>query len=128
MLPKKGKHLRIDRGSKSYAAVIACALKSQLGTSHQAAKTLMKWTGASERTVKNWLSGISGPSGEHLVELIRHSDNVLQALLAFAGRPLVMTTYNLVSVRAKLTGIVDQIDSMFQESVPRGKADGGVDN
>jgi hypothetical protein len=35
---------------------IAAALVQELGTTHhQAAKTAMRWTGAHERTVKNWL-------------------------------------------------------------------------
>jgi hypothetical protein len=42
-------------------AAIAYALRNQLGTTHQATKIVMGWTGAGERTVKNWLAGISGP-------------------------------------------------------------------
>jgi hypothetical protein len=39
-----------------------------------------------ERTVKNWLSGLYGPCGTNLVVLIRHSDEVLNALLTMARR------------------------------------------
>ena len=35
---------------------------------------------------KNWLTGISGPNGQHLVELIQHSDHVLQVMLILVGR------------------------------------------
>jgi len=38
------------------------------------------------RTVKNWLSGQYGPCGAHLVVLLRHSDEVLNSVLAMAGR------------------------------------------
>lgn len=41
---------------------------------------------ASERTVKYWLSGERGPSGEHLVSLSRQSDAVLIVLLSLADR------------------------------------------
>ena len=46
----------------------------------------MRWTGASERTVKYWLSGERGPSGEHLIGLAQHSDTVLLTILAMAAR------------------------------------------
>jgi len=49
----------------------------------------MRWTGASERTVKYWLAGERGPSGDHLIALVRHSDAVLFMLLALAGRHVV---------------------------------------
>ena len=73
MLPKKGK-IFPNRDGRShsevhYATAIAAALREDLGSTHQATKTVMRWTGASERTVKNWLAAKSGPSGEHLVAL-----------------------------------------------------------
>ena len=49
-------------------------------------KIVMRWTGVSERTAKNWFSGTHGPSGEHLVELMRCSDEVLATVLKAAGR------------------------------------------
>ena len=52
-------------------------------------KMAMRWTGASERTVKYWLAGERGPSGDHLIALARHSDAVLFVLLALAGRLVV---------------------------------------
>jgi hypothetical protein len=87
-LPKKGKALhRTDRESGSgadYAAAIAEALRHDLGKTHRAVKSVMRWTGASERTVKYWLAGAGGPSGEHLIALARHSDTVLQMILRLA--------------------------------------------
>ena len=46
----------------------------------------MRWTGASERTAKYWLSGERGPSGEHLIRLAQHSDAVLITILTMAQR------------------------------------------
>ena len=46
----------------------------------------MRWTGASERTVKYWFAGERGPSGEHLILLARHSDAIVLVLLALAER------------------------------------------
>jgi hypothetical protein len=46
----------------------------------------MRWTGASERTVKHWLAGHHGPAGEYLIDLIRESEAVYEAILSAAGR------------------------------------------
>src|SRR6266508_197291 len=90
MLPKKGKVLprRSGRGKSrlEYAAAIAAAMRKELGDTHRAIKTVMRWTSASERTVKNWFSGQKGPSGNYLLGLIQESDAVLHALLHAAGR------------------------------------------
>lgn len=56
MFPKKGKVFpegtERQNGRKSYTAMIASALRRELGESHRATKTVMRWTGASERSVK----------------------------------------------------------------------------
>jgi len=46
----------------------------------------MRWTGASERTVKYWIAGERGPSREHLIALARHSDIVFHMVLMLADR------------------------------------------
>lgn len=61
-----------------YRLEIAAALKRELGGSHQAVKASMNWTSVSERAAKNWLAGAHGPAGEHLIELMRHSDQVAE--------------------------------------------------
>jgi hypothetical protein len=71
---------------QQYALVVAGALHDELGGGHRAIKTVVRWTGASERTAKNWLAGTSGPSGEHLIALTRNSDEVFDAILILAGR------------------------------------------
>ncbi len=69
-----------------YRIEIAAALKRELGGSHQAIKVTMNWTGVSERTAKNWLAAAHGPAGEHLVELMRNSDEVARTVLTLCGR------------------------------------------
>lgn len=90
MLPNKGKNLpnlEVEiRGATDYASIIALALRRELTNSRHAVKTLMRWTGASERTAKNWLSARRGPSGQDLVSLARHSGEVLRAFYVMAGR------------------------------------------
>jgi hypothetical protein len=110
MLPKKGIVFPNGENLGPYPAAVAYALRNQLGTTHQAAKTVMRWTGAGERTVKNWLAGISGPSGQHLVALIRHSDEVLEILLLLAGRKPITVAKKLVDTRNEVAEILKQLD------------------
>lgn len=84
MLPKKGKMLHLwvglAKSPKDYAELIADALKEEHGDTHRSVKTIMGWTNASERSVKNWLSGETGPSGYFLMRLFAKSAAV-QALV-----------------------------------------------
>ena len=85
MLPKKGKMLHlwvgVTKSPKDYAELIAEALKMEHGDTHRSIKTIMRWTEASERSVKNWLSGESGPSGYFLMRLFVKSAAVRALVL-----------------------------------------------
>ena len=112
MFPKTGKNLPgQSRPSDVYAEAIAEALRTELGATHRATKTLMRWTGASERTAKNWLSGRCGPSGYHLIQLARESDIVLATVLALAGRNHHMVGAELLRMRDDLARVVELIDA-----------------
>jgi hypothetical protein len=113
MLPKKGVVFPNGENLGAYSRAVAYALKYELGSTHQAVKIVMGWTGAGERTVKNWLAGISGPSGQHIVELIRHSDSVLAVLLMLAGREEAIAMQALVDARNKLADTVERIDTLM---------------
>lgn len=111
MFPKTGKNLPASiQGSNAYAEAIAEALRTELGATHRATKTLMRWTGVSERTAKNWLSGRCAPRGHHLIQLTRESDIVLATVLALAGRNHHMVGARLLGMRELLIGIVQLID------------------
>ena len=113
MLPEKGIVFPKSENLGPYPVAVAYALRNQLGTTHQAVKTVMRWTGAGERTVKNWFAGISGPSGQHLVALIRHSDEVLEVLLLLAGRQQIAVSKKLVDARNRLAETLKQIDLLM---------------
>ncbi|WAG79123.1 hypothetical protein LMK08_00190 [Metapseudomonas furukawaii] len=100
-----------------YAARMAHALRTELGTTHQATKTLMRWTNAKERTVKNWLAGSSGPRGDHLVALVKHSDLALVTFLGMADRPHAVTAAELPLLRQKLQAAIEGIDALLQLEV-----------
>jgi hypothetical protein len=107
MFPKKGKSFP---NRQEYASGLAVALRGELGSTHQAVKTLMRWTNANERTAKNWLKGICGPRGEHLARLIQHSDAALASFLEMAERNSVVMRTTLPSLRIDLMRAVNAID------------------
>jgi hypothetical protein len=117
MLPKMGKRFpnRDGKGSAglSYSRAIAAALRGELGETHQAIKIVMRWTGAGERSAKNWLGGTRGPTGEHLLSLIRNSDAVLNAVLRLAGREAVLPQVSLRHLRSGLVKIIENIDELL---------------
>ena len=95
-----------------FAAVIAETLRETFGGTRKSVKTVMAYTGAGERTVKNWFEGKNGPNGENLVELVRHSDEVLEALLLMAGREDVLAGKLLVDAKDKLVEILEIINQL----------------
>ena len=115
MFPKTGRKIPngCDR-TTAYAAQIAEILQHELGKSHQAHKTLMKWTGANERTAKNWLSGTNGPSGEHLLQLMRHSDFVFECVLKLADRKAVISDRHLGKMRNALQATAELLSEVIE--------------
>jgi len=73
----------------------------------------VRWTGANERTVKNWLAGTYGPNGEHLIDLLRNSDEVLDAFLSLAGREQVIAAMKLVAARDAFAAALEEVDTFI---------------
>jgi len=117
VLPKLGKELPMTRRNSSigYAPAIAEALSTELRGSNRAIKTVMRWTGASERTVKGWLSGRSGPSGEHLISLLQNSDTLLERVLRLAGRGSPIERRRLEALKNAMTEVVATIEALLAE-------------
>ena len=95
-----------------FAAIVAETLRETFGGTRMSIKMVMAYTGAGERTVKNWFQGKNGPNGENLVELVRHSDEVLEALLMMAGREDILAGKLLVDARDKLVEMLEIIDQL----------------
>ena len=118
ILHEKGITLPVSRrdrdDGRTYAASLAAALRVELEGTRAAAKTVMRWTGAGERTVKTWLGEISGPSGEHLISLMRHSDAVFAVVLSLSDRTPIGVADDLALVRQHLldamAALEDRID------------------
>ena len=109
--PKKGKSFPKRDGDGSskfslddhgFAMKIASALKSELKDRNSRAKLVAGWTGANERTVKNWILGRYAPCGRHLVVLAQHSDQVLDAILSMADRQDLLLARKVGDLRRKV--------------------------
>ena len=119
MLPKTGKELHRSIDDLEFARIISDALATELGKTHQAIKTVMRWTGASERSVKHWFAATHAPSGPHLLSLMQHSDTVLAYILQTAGRSDLEIGLGVVALRLKLRELLSIIeDQIDQETEP----------
>ena len=95
-----------------YASAITETLCHAFGENRGAPKSLMRITGAGERTVKNWLEGKNAPNGENLIELLRHSDEVLEAVLLMAERNEILVMKTLTDIRGSLGQMIKLIDEL----------------
>lgn len=109
--PKRGKSFPKEGGDGSsnlsfddhvFAMKIASALTSELRNRNSRAKLVAGWTGANERTVKNWILGRYAPCGRHLVVLAKHSDQVLNAILSMADRQDLLLAPKMEELRRKV--------------------------
>ncbi len=125
-LRKRGRKIRPDSGKQfrnssgavassggfAFRSMIAETLHQAFGGTGAAIKTVMSHTGAGERTVKNWFEGKNGPNGENLIQLVRHTDEVLEALLLMAGREDILAGKLLVDARDRLVEMLEIIDEL----------------
>lgn len=127
--PKKGKFFPKQNGyggncgsdpEIGFAAEISAALRRSHGDSRAGAKIVASWTGANEKTVKNWFAGRYGPSGAHLVSLARHSDEVLGAFLALAGRQDLMVAMKLAAAEHAIEELLVAVRQLGADDGPDG--------
>ena len=105
MFPKSGNVLPNGPNALSdmeLAAMIGAALRSELGNSHRAAKTIMAWTGASERTARGWLNGEHSPSARHLIALAARSHSVMSLVFSLAGHERAALALDIAAVEEAL--------------------------
>ncbi len=119
MFPKKGKVFPGSNGrgrlSLDYVGAVSAALRESVGDTHQAIKIVMRWTSADERTIKNWFAGTNGPSGANLIDLFRHSDEMLEACLFLAGRERIVASRRSLEVQTKLRELLALLEAEMPE-------------
>jgi hypothetical protein len=117
MLPKSGtKFPTVDEKNATYAMSISRALVSEIGTDRLATKTIIRWTGASDRSARHWLNGTYGPGGWHLILLARRSPSVMKTILQLANYRSLEPAIDLTSARAALIRATTIIDALLQEA------------
>lgn len=120
MFPKTGTSVPTSRSrgdtTGKYARGIGAALRRELGDSRHATKTLMRWTNSSERSIKNWLAAKKGPRGDNLIELIRHSDEVLKEVLRLANRDATETLGSLITLQSLLKTVAEHTNSLLLQA------------
>jgi hypothetical protein len=118
MLPKRGRIFRNGSGDNTpkvvYAKAIQDALRSELGRNPSANKIIQRWTGAGERTVKNWLNGQCGPRGEHLLLLACHSESVLETILTLADRDRVVADSNIHKICDEMATAIRSVKNFLK--------------
>lgn len=92
--------------------MIADALHREFGETHAAVKTVVCLTHANERAVKNWFHAKNGPTGQHLVDLVRSSDEVLEAVLLLSGRQDLLVAKKLVESKRLLLRMLKMIGDL----------------
>ena len=95
-----------------FVEAIAQALRREFGGSPAAVKVVVRLTRANPRAVRNWFAANNGPSGENLVVLMRHSDEVLETVLFLSGRHDLITARKLAGAREKLREMLEMIDEL----------------
>ena len=123
MLPKSGNKVPgANRPTEDqYLERIRDALRQELGGHGGATKTIMRWTGASDRTARNWMSGAAGPSGFHLICLARESNAVLSAMLAMSGRAELALSADVHAVEVALAKAAGALEVLKRQRTARAK-------
>ena len=108
--PKSGKPFPKEPRYDDFVAAIAAALKAEYEGKPGSVKAVGRLTHRNERAVRNWFEGRHGPSAENLVQLIRHSDHVLNAVLHLSGRTELAKAGELLRFREDLRGLLQSMD------------------
>ncbi len=100
-------------GEEPFASVVAAALRRGYGSNPAAVKRVARLARANERAVKNWFDAKNAPSGELLVRLIQHSDEVLESVLYLARRNELLATKKITDARRELREILVVLDNLL---------------
>ena len=127
-LPKKDRKFQSgpgkafpDTSNHGFAEVIANALHRDFGNTRGAVKIVAASTNSNQRAVKNWFLALNGPTGRHLVDLMRNSDQVLEAVLFMCGREELVINNRLLDARRILIKMLNLIGDLQQISAQRGE-------
>ncbi|WP_147417675.1 hypothetical protein [Sphingomonas cavernae] len=124
MLPENGRVFPNGRNNVTeaeYIGRISQALRDELGATRAAAKTIMKWTGASDHTARNWINGVTGPNGHHLAALAHHSDAVLAAMLGMSERQELLLSLDIHAAEVALAKAIGALEMLKRQAIAKSK-------
>ncbi|MCW6531963.1 hypothetical protein NED98_17075 [Sphingomonas sp. MMSM20] len=118
---KKERKFRAEQGNifpesgepVPFVVAIAGALRAEFGNTPSKIKVVARLIGSNERTVKNWFSGRNGPNAECLVELMRHSDVLLQLVLCRSGHEELVKALQMAAAREQLRSAIRTLNDLF---------------
>lgn len=119
MVPNSGSKLRGAPNGLSDAALadmIGAALKTDLGGTRQATKTVMRWTHVSDHTARSWLNGYTSPSSLHLLELAIQSEAVMAVILKATGHTSMELVHDLITVEKALETALAKVQELRRAS------------
>jgi len=98
-------------------------LRTELGATRRATKTVMRWTGVSDNTARSWLNGKASPSGLHLLELAAHSQAIMVLFLEVTGHGDLEIGLRLQEIEGVLEEALERVRSisLTRSSLPRTK-------
>lgn len=123
MLPNSGS--KVPRASDHLSEAelgqrLGEALREELGSSARSTKTIMRWTGASDRSARKWMHGEGAPSGAHLIDLAKGSDRVMELLLELTGRTDLLVAEDVHAVEVALARATGAIEALKRQVLKRG--------
>lgn len=98
------------------ATMIGAALRDELGNSHRAAKTIMAWTGGSERSARGWLNGEHSPSALHLIALAAKCSGIMTLVLHLAGQERAALAIDIAAIEQALEASLDHLRGLVGEA------------
>lgn len=120
MFPETGKKLPgqfalLD--GPTLVKMLGTALRSELGESRRATKTVMSWTGVCDRAARHWINGSGGVSGVHLIQLARQSDEVWRMILQLSTRGEAALGFDIHAVEVALSRALGNIEVLKRQAV-----------
>jgi len=113
----------VPLSDSALADQIGEVLRTELGATRRATKTVMRWTGVSDNTARSWLNGKVSPSGLHLLELAAHSQPIMVLFLEVTGHGDLEIGLRLQEIEDVLEEALERVRSisLTRSSLPRTK-------
>ena len=108
--PNKGNVLR--PGTSSFSGMVSSVLRGSLEDKPASIKIVARWTGAGERTVKNWFAGTCSPSGDHFRDIVRNCPEMLHEFLRAADRSDCIASAHVTEARRSLRDALAILDQL----------------